>query len=334
MSTKKFKVALVGCGAIAPNHLGALSTNTDVEVVALCDTVKERAEARAAEYSLSSRIYTDYSELLSSEELDAVHICTPHYLHAPMTIAALEKNINVFLEKPACINREELSQMLEAEKKSAATVCVCFQNRLNPSTALAEKIINEDGGAIHAYGTIFWQRSKSYYTDSGWRGSMRTEGGGVMINQAIHTIDLMTQFLGTPTSVCATVSNHHLKGVIDVEDSAEGIIYYSEGKQANFYFTTSYLGKETTTISISTKNHRIDIKSPDVYVDDVKICDPSLVSDYCGKECYGNGHKHLISKFYTALKNGTPVPISLSSAQYALRILLAAYKSHDTVTEI
>lgn len=331
---KKFKVALVGCGAIAPNHLGALVSNDMLEIVALCDVKKERAEKKAEEYSLSSRIYTDYDEMLSSEELDSVHICTPHYLHAPMTLAALKKNINVFLEKPACINRDEIRAMLEAEENSEATVCVCFQNRLNPSTALAEKIINEDGGAIHAYGTIFWQRNEGYYVSSGWRGSMATEGGGVMINQAIHTIDLMCQFLGTPRSVCATVSNHHLKGVIDVEDSAEGIIYFDEGKQANFYFTTSYPGKETTTISISTKNHRIDIKSPDVYVDDEKICDPSLVSDYCGKECYGNGHKYLIKKFYDALLAKKPAPISLSSAQYALRVLLASYESKDNPIQI
>ena len=106
---------------------------------------------------------------------------------------------------------KSVNQMIEAEKNSKGIVCVCFQNRLNPSTILAKKLIEEDGGARCAYGAIFWFRGASYYTESGWRGKMETEGGGVMINQAIHTIDLMCQILGVPRSVCATVSNHHLK---------------------------------------------------------------------------------------------------------------------------
>lgn len=334
MNTKVFKIAIVGCGSISANHLNGIKDNSMVEVVALCDIKSERAQHRATEYNLNARIYTDYDAMLEAEKLDAVHICTPHYLHAPMTISALKKDINVFLEKPACINSEEINEMLEAEKNSKGMICVCFQNRLNPSTILAKKLIEEDGGARCAYGAIFWFRGASYYADSGWRGKMETEGGGVMINQAIHTIDLMCQILGVPRSVCATVSNHHLKGVIDVEDSAEGIIYYDEGKQANFYFTTAYPGKDTTIISVTTKNHKIDIKAPNIYVDNVKIEDPSLVNDFYGKECYGNGHMYLTRDFYNAIAEGKESPIPLSSAQYALRVLLAAYKSNDTVTEV
>ena len=260
MEDKIFRIALIGCGSISANHLNGLASNDNVEIVALCDIIPERAEARAKEYSVDCKIYTDYYDLLEKEQLDAVHICTPHYLHAPMTIAALEKDINVFLEKPACINTEEIKQMIEAEKKSRGIVCVSFQNRLNPSTLLAKKLIEEDGGADFAYGAIFWHRNASYYTDSGWRGKKETEGGGVMINQAIHTIDLLCQFLGTPKEVCATVSNHHLKNVIDVEDSAEGIIYFENGKQASFYFTTDYPGRDTTMISISTKNQHFEFR--------------------------------------------------------------------------
>jgi predicted dehydrogenase len=334
MENKIFKVAVVGCGSISANHLHGLNANENVKIVALCDVIPERAEARAKEYSVDCKIYTDYYELIEKEELDAVHICTPHYLHAPMTIAALKKNINVFLEKPACISTSEIEEMLKAEKESLGMVCVSFQNRFNPSTLLAKKLIEEDGGARHAFGTIFWHRNDSYYTDSGWRGKKATEGGGVMINQAIHTIDLLCEFLGKPESVCATVSNHHLKGVIDVEDSAEGIIYFENGKQASFYFTTDYPGRDTTLISISTKKHRIDVKAPNIFIDDVKVEDPSLVNDFYGKECYGNGHKELIRAFYDAIRDGKDSPISLESAQYALRILLASYESFDNKVKI
>ena len=330
-----FNVALVGCGTISTNHLNALSKIPNAKVVALCDVKTERAEAAKEKFSLDCRIYSDYSEMLKRESLDTVHICTPHYLHAPMAIEALGLNLSVFLEKPICISNDEITALLEAEKNSLGKVCVCFQNRSNPSVSLAKKLVNEDGGAKSAYGSVFWYRSEKYYTESGWRGTYATEGGGVMINQAIHTIDLLCQFLGTPTTVCATKSNHHLKGIIEVEDSCEGVIGFENGKRANFYATTSFDGKDSTTVYIVTEKKRtVMIQQSKVYLDGTEIEDPTLVTDYVGKECYGNGHVTLISKFYSALAEGADMPVTLESAQYALRILLAAYRSCDQETNI
>ena len=198
MKSSQFKVALVGCGSVSPNHFYALELLKNVTIVAICDKIAEKAEACNAKYGLTANIYTDYDEMLEKEELDAVHIMTPHFLHAPMTIKALEKNINVFLEKPMCINHKEICDMISAEKKSKAKVCVCFQNRFVTAVTKAKEIVDSDGGAISAFGSVFWERTEEYYTGSDWRGSYATEGGGVMINQAIHTIDLICQFLGTP----------------------------------------------------------------------------------------------------------------------------------------
>lgn len=332
---KIYKVALVGCGTIAPNHLRALKSLPGVEIVALCDTDLNKAERRKNEYELNCKLYADFDEMLESEELDSVHIATPHYLHAPMTIKALKKNINVFLEKPMCISCDEIEKMIKAESESSAKVCVCFQNRFNPSTILAERIAAEDGGVRSAFGTVFWYRDEKYYTNSGWRGKYATEGGGVMINQAIHTLDLLCYYIGTPKSVTATVSNHHLKDIIEVEDSAEGVIYFENGKKANFYTTTSFEGRDATILHLVTeKKRRIQIQYSAVYVDGEKVDDPSLVSDFIGKECYGNGHMYLIAKYYEALKSNAEMPVTLESAQYALRVLLASYRSGNEETQI
>ena len=332
---KIYKVALVGCGTIAPNHLRAIKSLPGIEVVALCDTNLEKAEQRKNEYELNCKLYSDFDEMLENEELDSIHVATPHYLHAPMTIKALKKNINVFLEKPMCISCDEINDLIKAEAESNAKVCVCFQNRFNPSTALAERIAMEDGGVKSAFGSVFWYRDEKYYTNSGWRGKYATEGGGVMINQAIQTLDLLCYYLGTPKSVAATVSNHHLKDIIEVEDSAEGIIYFENGKKANFYTTTSFEGRDATILYLVTeKKRRIQIQYSAVYVDGEKVDDPSLVSDFIGKECYGNGHMYLIAKYYEALKNNTEMPVTLESAQYALRVLLASYRSNNTETQI
>ena len=330
MSDKKtYRVALVGCGVISANHLTPLTKIDNIKIVALCDIVPERAESRKNEFKLDCEIYTDYYEMIDKEKPDAVHICTPHYLHCDMACYALGNGINVFLEKPMCINAEEITRLLEAEKNSDAKITVCFQNRFNPVTTVARRIADEDGGVISAYGAVFWERGERYYLDSGWRGSLKTEGGGVMINQAIHTIDLICQFLGKPTTICATKANHHLKGVIDVEDSCEGVIGFDTGKHASFYATTAFHKRDCTEVCLITKNHEIIIRNPYLYVDGVAV-DLEIPTEYVGKACYGAGHNTLIEDFYTAIENGTDVPVSLESAQYAVRILLAAYKSNDS----
>lgn len=335
MSDKKiFRVALVGCGTISKNHLTALSELDNIRVVALCDTDRSRAENRRREFSLDCEIFSSYEEMLDGARPDAVHICTPHYLHCPMALAALARDIHVFLEKPMCMKEEEISLLLEAERKSRAKITVCFQNRTNPSTVEAMKIAEEDGGVLSAYAAVFWYRSAAYYTESGWRGRFATEGGGVMINQAIHCLDLLCLFLGRPLSVCATTANHHLKGVIEVEDACEGVIGFENGRQANFYATTAFPGGDSTELLLVTKHHKIEIRSPYLYLDGVQVCEESLTNcDYVGKECYGNGHRTLIRAFYRALADGTEMPVTPDSAKDAVRILLAAYRSHDkTVT--
>lgn len=320
---------MVGCGTIAPNHLSALGVLENVKVVALCDVKKERAEAMREKFVPDASVYESFDELLSSETLDAIHIATPHYLHAKMAIKALGMGLNVFLEKPMCISREEIDALLEAERESTGRICVSFQNRFNETTLLAKQIIAEDGGVIGAYGTVIWWRDEDYYLKSGWRGSKTTEGGGVLINQAIHTLDMLTYVMGEPRYVTATTANHHLKGKIDVEDSAEGMIEFESGKTASFFATTSFRGQDKTTIFIKTKNHTIDILGPDIYVDGDRITPESSGNPQIGKDCYGKGHFTLIRKFYEALESGERMPVTLAEAQWAVRILLASYESGD-----
>ena len=330
---KLYKVAVVGCGGISKNHLNAISFLDNVKVVALCDIKPERAYEKREMFGLDSKIYESFDKMLECEELDAIHISTPHYLHAPMTVAALKRDINVFLEKPMCITNEEALIMLDAEKASKGRVCVCFQNRFNPGTVAAKEIINNDGGPISAFCSIFWERNEPYYTESGWRGSIETEGGGVMINQAIHSVDLLCEFLGKPLTLCATKANHHLKGIIDVEDSCEGMIKFDSGKIGNFYATTAFCGYDYTLVFVLTKNHKIELRNGNLFVDN-KLLTEEDTKSYVGKAAYGNGHKYLIKKFYDALENDSEMPVSLESAQYAVRILLAAYKSGDVEIKV
>ena len=327
------RACIVGCGSISANHISAI-LEENVQIVALCDIKPEKAIARAEKYGINPNIYTSFEEMLDKEKPNSVHICTPHHLHVPMAVECLKRNIHVFLEKPIGISTDEIEMLIEAERTSMARVCVCFQNRFNASVQVAKGIAEEDGGVIEAYGSLFWKRDEKYYTESGWRGFYATEGGGVMINQAIHTIDLLCFFLGIPKIVSATTANHHLKGIIEVEDSCGGRIVFENGKIANFYATTACQTQDSYLVFLKTKNHKIEIMSPArVYVDGVKI-DLKAPEKYISKECYGDGHFKIIKDFYKAITNDDPIPVSLDDAKHALKVVLGAYRSCGEEIEI
>ncbi len=323
-----FKTALVGCGAISYVHLTSLLHTKGTKIVALCDVRRERAEEAAREYAPDAKIYQSFSEMLENEELDAVHICTPHYLHAKMTVEALAHGVNVLLEKPMCISLSEIDEMIEAEEKSSAKACVCFQNRFNNSYLYAKDLIEKSGESFNAYATVFWYRDENYYKESDWRGKWKSEGGGAMINQAIHTLDILTSLLGEPKSITGTVSNHHLKDVIEVEDTAEGLVEFDSGAKANFFVTTAAAAPDTTCVVLRSKSYKIEIRSSDLYVNGEKIPFP-LEKSIIGKDYYGTRHPKLIEEFYKKIETGGDMPVSLKSAASVIRLILAAYNSHD-----
>lgn len=329
----KFKVCIVGCGVISANHIPSLLRLDNVEISALCDIDSLKADLRKQQFGLSSLIYTDYVTMLDEVKPDAVHILTPHYLHVEMAIEALKRNINVLLEKPACINQEDIEKLIKAEQCSKARICVSYQTRYNETTQRALEIANNDGGAVSGFGSIVWNRSDEYYASGEWRGKWATEGGGVMINQAIHTVDLLCLFLGKPQKVQAQTSTMRHCNAVEVEDTCSCIIDFENGTRANVLATTTSQGHDSTTLHIETKNNIIEIRNDEVYLNSEKL-ETKKVTEYMGKKCYGNSHGILIEKFYNALSEGTEIPITVESSANALKIILGAYKSNLKIMNI
>ena len=324
------KTALIGCGAISGNHLIAIEKRWDVEIVALCDIDVSRAEAAQKQYAPDAKVYADYRTMLDERKPDAVHIATPHHLHCEMTCEALARGISVFLEKPVCISDDEIEWMLEAEKNSAGRVCVCFQNRLNPTTLAARELAAEFGGVSSARASVTWNRDEEYYRSESWRGKKATEGGGALINQAIHELDLLIGFTGTPITVSARTANHRHTGVIEVEDTAELLIGFENGATGFFTATTAFGCDAPNFLELFCRNgKRITLLGEALYVNGkpYDVSEDGFSSP--GKECWGAGHVRLINRFYEALGSGAPMPVSLSSAAVPLRVLLAAYRSSD-----
>ena len=312
------KTAIVGLGVIGKLHAQILQLQKR-EIVAVCDSDESK-------FSLCPGVagYTDFKKMLEEVKPDVVHICTPHNLHAEMTIKALERNIHVLCEKPLCIGKEELSRVLEAEKNSSARLGVCHQNRYNEFNLFVKNYI-KNKKLVGGVGTVVWNRDEEYYRSGPWRGKWDTAGGGVLINQALHTLDLLQWFLGEPEFVAASVSNLHLQGDIDVEDSV--VALFSGNSNFSFFATTGGLSDYPVEIMIKTENEMIKILNEVVLINGMKkdFRKDARVYEKC---CYGTGHEKLIADFYDCVETGRRFEIDGKESAKVLRLIFGVYESN------
>lgn len=323
-------VALIGCGAIARTHLEALAKLPETKISGLCDIKEERAAACAKDFGLDVPFFTDYQKMLQTLKPDVVHICTPHYLHFEMAAFALENGIHVVLEKPVCISQDQLQKLTDIAEKSTAKIAVSFQNRFLERNRAAKELIKSGkaGKVLGARGFVTWHREAPYYTESGWRGTMETEGGGVMINQAIHTLDLMLWLCGEAETVTATVANRHLPGVITVEDTAEATISFAGGATGLFYASTAYCTDAPIFLEVVCEHMTLTLFHETLLVNGEPCGEENCPSTLTSSKSYwGQGHLYFLQDFYEKLDTGEAVMLTVPEAGKALRVLLAMYES-------
>jgi len=311
------KVAVVGYGTIGRLHAAILQSQGTLSAV--CDV-----DAAVLATAPAVAHYTDYTDMLERERPDAVHICTPHYLHAGMVIAALERGVHVLCEKPLCIHEEEIDAILEAERASTATLGVCMQNRYNGANRYVKEYL-KDKKQITGVGQVAWRRTAEYYASAAWRGKWATEGGGVLINQALHTLDLMQWLVGMPDEVIAQTGCLTLSDSIEVEDTASIVC---RGEHAFHFFATT---AATTDFAVSIQL-RADGEPITLLPDRVLIgteCAAFRRAEFSceRKACYGNGHEALIDDFYNSIAEGRPFSIDGREGAKVIRLILAAYRS-------
>lgn len=237
---KQFRVGIIGCGAIFGVHAFPLHTIPNVEVTAVCDIKPSAREAASRLFQCDS--YEDYQELLLRDDIDVVHILTPHYLHAPMVIAAANAGKHVLTEKPMSITLQDAQAEIEAGKKNQVTIGVISQNRYNSaSIAIKETLDNGSLGKVVGQRILLsWFKPNEYYQNSDWHGTWDKEGGSLIIDQAIHVLDLARWFVNEEISTIQAFIDNRNHPVIETEDTAEGLIKYRNGVQSVFYATNNY----------------------------------------------------------------------------------------------
>lgn len=338
---KKIRAAVIGCGTISARHLDAIMALDESELVAVCDNKPERAEQAAEKYGVKA--YTDYTAMFEQEALDVVHLCLPHYLHTVVAQEAFRAGIDVLSEKPMSIRYEDAAETVELAEKLNRNYGVIFQCRYNTPSQLVKKRITDGrlGTVKCARSTLTWYRPDDYYSGSDWKGTWDKEGGGVIIDQAIHSLDLANWFIDSePIEVQASLHNRNHEIMI-VEDSAEGLIKYKNGCLLSFFAMNNYLINEPIEIRLYCENgtarlsyDEAVITYSDGTVEQVKNQPQRIVSYTGGKDYWGYQHAVQIDQFYRSVSGLEPLEISGREALKIQKIICDIYQNNDTAEQL
>ena len=328
---KKLKIGIIGCGRISVMHLIPAQVLKQAELVACCDIKKERANETAEKYNIKG--YYSYEEMLDNEKLDAVHICLPHNEHTKAACYAFKKGVHVLSEKPMDVELQSAENAVRLAKEKGVLYGVIFQCRYNNAAKLVKNaaVQGKLGKIISARSTLTWTRPDSYYQESDWKGTWDKEGGGVVIDQAIHSIDLVNWIVNSEVeSVSCSMANRGHE-IVKVEDSAEGLITYKNGVKYGFYCMNNYGCDEPIEIRLYCENAKVVFGYDDAYIyyNDGTVeeahQDENTEEYEGGKDYWGFQHIRQIEQFYKACLGEEPLDISGEEALKTHKLIMEIY---------
>ena len=235
---EKLKTGIVGCGKVGDFHAKAYANLANSAFAAVCDANKERAEAFAARYGVKA--YTDVEEMCHAERLDVVSVCTPHPLHANPAVTAADCGCNVLVEKPLASSLEDCDAIIAAQDRNHVTVGTMVQRRFYRPCMRIHRAIQDGklGRPILGMVTMLGWRDEAYYGSDPWRGTWDGEGGGVLVNQAPHQLDLLLWYMGEVEEVYGVWKNLN-HPYIEVEDTAVAVVKFKNGGVGNIVVSNS-----------------------------------------------------------------------------------------------
>ncbi len=355
---KKLKIAIIGCGGIMNGcHLPGYIKMDNVEVVAFCDILIDRAEASAKKYAERKKldtvpaVYESYKDVIAIPGLDAIDICTPNYLHSIIAVEALDAGLNVFCEKPDAVSVSEAERMKTAAEKSGKTLMVMRNNRFRPTmTYLKERVESGKMGKIYA-ARCGWQRRRGGPPHGSWFSNKAQSGGGPLIDLGVHMIDLAMWLMGNPTPVSVTGCTYQKFGnaanteplpegenIFDVEDLAMAFVRFDNGAclQVEVSWASNVIdedifvelrGTEEGAFQGNVTKQQVQIYGQDgPYVTDLQ----PIIWDELGVPA----HEANIRHFADVLLNGAEPIFLPEQGLNMVKILEAIYKSAETGKEV
>lgn len=322
------RAAIIGLGDISAVHLNCILSNPEIQLAAACD-INPELKSNIPE---GTPFFTDYRQMVEQTKPDVVHICLPHYLHYPVSKELAEMGVNVFCEKPVALNVAQAEAFAAVEAAHPEIkIGICLQNRMNETTQVLKKIIDsgEYGKVIGIRGFVPWYRDAQYYAVKPWRGAWEYAGGGSMINQSLHTLDLM-YFLGGDISRIHAMVGRTSELDIEVEGDVVARMEYANGARGLFFATNNNWANESVQIRVSMENGVFHIEDNTLYQigkdssRDVIARSPGMQGS---KFYYGLSHTRMIERFRKAVESGSDDYVHVRDAVMVIRLMETIFRS-------
>jgi UDP-N-acetyl-2-amino-2-deoxyglucuronate dehydrogenase len=328
-----FGVGIVGAGTIGAIHAEALDELQDARLVAVAEarevTGRKLAETHGAEW------HAELGELLTRPDVDVVVICTPSGLHPDQAVAAARAGKHVITEKPMATTLEGADRMIHACREAGVTLTVIFQYRFNRDALRLKRAVEAGllGRPVLGNAFVHWHRTQAYYEErGGWRGTWALDGGGALINQSIHALDLLQWMLGPVESICGYAET--LAHDIEAEDTASAALRFASGALGIIQGTTSAHSDSPLRIEImgtegsaTLEGSRLTLWQPGREEEILSARDRASLPESQGNEPLGGAHRRQLKEIFAALRDGREPPIPGEVARKAVEIVVGFYRS-------
>jgi UDP-N-acetyl-2-amino-2-deoxyglucuronate dehydrogenase len=338
-------IAIVGCGLIARFHARALAEVPRTRLLALVSRRKENAAKLAAELNLACDLYTDLAPVLERRDIHVVIVTTPSGAHVEPAVAAAEAGKHVVVEKPLEITLERCDRIIEACERWRVQLCTIFPSRFGDANQALKSAVEAGrfGRLTLGETTCKWWRPQSYYDEGGWKGTQALDGGGALMNQAIHNVDLLTWIMGHVTHISGfTATLAHDR--IEVEDTAVACLRFAGGALGVIQATTSIYPGLPKTIAVHGDRGTVQIEQEDVLRWEFT---PELPEDRAIKERFAQkvgatggssnpaaisheGHARQLRDFVRAIESGGEPMVDGREGRRAVEIILGIYEAART----
>lgn len=327
---REIRIGIAGAGIIARSHAQAIQRVDGASLIALCDIEADKAKRFADDFNVEL-VFQDYQDMLSREEIDLVHICLPSGMHAQCAIEAAHAGKHILSEKPLDVTRTKMDAMIRESRARGVKLGVVYQRRTLPEAIAIREALQSGLLGKPVLGDVYmkYYRSQQYYDSAGWRGTWELDGGGALMNQGIHGIDLLQWMMGDIESVYARSAA--LARDIEVEDTAVALIKYRNGAMGVIQGTTSVYPAQQTRLELHGDTGTIILDDTGIRMWetlDASIKKPSFLEQVGNlSDIILNGHTSIIRDMTAAIREDREPMVNGEEARKAVDVILAIYES-------
>lgn len=328
------RIGIVGAGNISETHARAAQSIPGVEIVAVCGANGEKTAALAGRTGAAA--YDDFARFLEHVPMDLVAIGSPSGLHATQAIAAARRGLHVLVEKPIDFDLDRVDALIEASERAGVRVGVFFQDRLRPGVLKMKEMVDTGqlGTPVLASGRVKWYRPAEYYAASQWRGTWALDGGGALMNQGIHTADLLLWLFGPVRRVFARMATR--VHPIEVEDTVAATLEFESGALGILEASTAVFPGYPRRVELTGSEGTVVLENETIIAVDLRSVRPDLRAASAPRAAQdrnspvvadATAHRRIIADFIEAIDSGRAPACDAREGRRSVQLVQAIYRS-------